>query len=620
MTTQNVTFELKRGLASQWLQPGIPILRPGEPGVELDTGQIKIGNGSTQWTGLTYVGYVSGGDGFTFSGPTGSILFYDGNSLKGVTGLVTNGENIILAGSVYGNGIGDVNVTGAGVTFNGLGDVTISSGLDGYLSIVTGNQGIMMDRVMINSTTGGVAIGMNAGINGQDDNTIAIGNYTSSVFQPEKSILLSVGDTTVDDVSASTGSIVLNTAGTSKIQAGINSIVLNTVTNPNTLPAPSNSIVLNTDASSVIRNAYRSSAFYATPVRVDTNQITPLAYNPDTGEIVQGSTFKGKTASIPYVNVNGGFTVSNEFTFTAADGMQVKRISDTVNAGSFISLNSGDITIFEGVNGGAPGNVRVGNNRDVIFGGDIVPNKSGLEIGSTASPFSGIHAQAIFDNNNDFGSTSGYVLSCANGGGLRWVAPSGSSAGSPDSIIYNNGSGLVGSTFFQYSPGNGITMDGLSIYSNSTSTEGLFIGYYSGAFPMPGQDGIIIGYNAGVTGQGQGGIAIGNNAGAGGQGNNSVAIGTNAGFTGQKQNTVAIGYNAGRAGLGNNSIAISTAGFDIFSVPTNTIVLNASGNGFNHQPTTNSFFVKPIRSESNQILQTKLQLFYNQITGEIFSE
>ncbi len=49
------TIQLKRGLAESWKTLD-PILEPGEPGVELDTGRLKIGNGTDSWNDLEYLG------------------------------------------------------------------------------------------------------------------------------------------------------------------------------------------------------------------------------------------------------------------------------------------------------------------------------------------------------------------------------------------------------------------------------------------------------------------------------------------------------------------------------------------------------------------------------------
>lgn len=53
MATYNI--QLKRGKASSWSSLNI-ILDPGEPGFEIDTGKLKIGNGTTPWNNLPYLG------------------------------------------------------------------------------------------------------------------------------------------------------------------------------------------------------------------------------------------------------------------------------------------------------------------------------------------------------------------------------------------------------------------------------------------------------------------------------------------------------------------------------------------------------------------------------------
>lgn len=47
-------FQLKRGLAEAWTRVN-PVLRQGEPGFELDTGKLKIGNGTDNWNELPYL-------------------------------------------------------------------------------------------------------------------------------------------------------------------------------------------------------------------------------------------------------------------------------------------------------------------------------------------------------------------------------------------------------------------------------------------------------------------------------------------------------------------------------------------------------------------------------------
>jgi hypothetical protein len=47
------TLKLRRDTARRWARVN-PILADGEPGFEIDTGRLKIGNGSTKWLELEY--------------------------------------------------------------------------------------------------------------------------------------------------------------------------------------------------------------------------------------------------------------------------------------------------------------------------------------------------------------------------------------------------------------------------------------------------------------------------------------------------------------------------------------------------------------------------------------
>lgn len=49
------TFKFRRGSAEEWKRVN-PILNVGEPGFEIDTGKLKIGNGKDAWKELKYVG------------------------------------------------------------------------------------------------------------------------------------------------------------------------------------------------------------------------------------------------------------------------------------------------------------------------------------------------------------------------------------------------------------------------------------------------------------------------------------------------------------------------------------------------------------------------------------
>ena len=48
-------FQLRGGTAADWTAAN-PVLASREPGAETDTGKLKIGDGSTAWSSLPYVG------------------------------------------------------------------------------------------------------------------------------------------------------------------------------------------------------------------------------------------------------------------------------------------------------------------------------------------------------------------------------------------------------------------------------------------------------------------------------------------------------------------------------------------------------------------------------------
>lgn len=61
-----IRFQLRRGRASEWRSVN-PVLLQGEPGVETDTGKLKIGDGAAAWNALPY---ATGGD---IAGGTGTL-------------------------------------------------------------------------------------------------------------------------------------------------------------------------------------------------------------------------------------------------------------------------------------------------------------------------------------------------------------------------------------------------------------------------------------------------------------------------------------------------------------------------------------------------------------------
>lgn len=96
-------IQLRRGTSSTW-QSLNPILGQGEPGFEIDTGKLKIGDGLKAWNALEYiVGDGSGG---------GAVSFGDASSsAKGIVQLA-----------------GDLGGTAAAPTVPGLAERAVAMG------------------------------------------------------------------------------------------------------------------------------------------------------------------------------------------------------------------------------------------------------------------------------------------------------------------------------------------------------------------------------------------------------------------------------------------------------------------------------------------------------------
>ena len=62
-----ITYQLRRGASATWTKNN-PLLAAGEPGYEIDTHKVKIGDGTSKWKDLPYIGehnivsYVSHND------------------------------------------------------------------------------------------------------------------------------------------------------------------------------------------------------------------------------------------------------------------------------------------------------------------------------------------------------------------------------------------------------------------------------------------------------------------------------------------------------------------------------------------------------------------------------
>lgn len=64
------TIKLRRGPAAEWVLDN-PVLEAGEPGYEIDTGKLKIGDGVQAWNDLAYLAGAGSVGPQGPAGPTG---------------------------------------------------------------------------------------------------------------------------------------------------------------------------------------------------------------------------------------------------------------------------------------------------------------------------------------------------------------------------------------------------------------------------------------------------------------------------------------------------------------------------------------------------------------------
>ena len=119
-------MQFRRGTAAQWTAAN-PTLYSGELGLETDTNQFKIGDGTTAWNSLSYGGLIGPTGPQAATGPTGPQGTTGPTGIQGPTGVT--------------GATGPQGATGAGVTgATGPQGPTGPRGADGIIG-VDGNTG-----------------------------------------------------------------------------------------------------------------------------------------------------------------------------------------------------------------------------------------------------------------------------------------------------------------------------------------------------------------------------------------------------------------------------------------------------------------------------------------------
>jgi hypothetical protein len=88
-------IQIRRGTALQWCSAN-PVLASGEPALETDTNKFKVGDGSTAWNSLRYVGF-DGGNLDAPAPPCGSSSSSSSSSSGGIISCPAPSMRILLA-------------------------------------------------------------------------------------------------------------------------------------------------------------------------------------------------------------------------------------------------------------------------------------------------------------------------------------------------------------------------------------------------------------------------------------------------------------------------------------------------------------------------------------------
>jgi|1048.fasta_scaffold23524_2 hypothetical protein len=129
----SATIQVRRGTASQWTTAN-PTLAAGEIGFESDTNKIKIGNGSTAWSSLSY---AAGGNQFetsiVFEGATAdsyetTLTATDPTADRTITLPDASGTVVLADGSGNVTVSGNLTVSGTTTTVNST-EITVQNAL-----------------------------------------------------------------------------------------------------------------------------------------------------------------------------------------------------------------------------------------------------------------------------------------------------------------------------------------------------------------------------------------------------------------------------------------------------------------------------------------------------------
>lgn len=138
-TTQVIEtiFQFKRGNAEDWKKVN-PVLAAAEPGFELDTGKLKIGDGKTEWNFLKYQNET-----YTLSVDGKSLILNSENKI-GLVGYESAKQGQMLVKDNE-KGLAWVNPVSETVFNEAVGNAQAAAAQAGNYATQAGNQAVLAD-------------------------------------------------------------------------------------------------------------------------------------------------------------------------------------------------------------------------------------------------------------------------------------------------------------------------------------------------------------------------------------------------------------------------------------------------------------------------------------------
>lgn len=427
MPRQN-TIQLRKGTLAQWNSKNTEVLASGEPGFETDTLRLKIGNGTTAWSELSYVGLAGTGTSgylpkFNSSQGVANSLVYDNGTNVGIgttsptANLHVNGSGIFSSGLNVNRNISIdnnqlyINKTGIFLPFGS--SLIPAIKFSGYFtSTFATMDNVICNQLEINnnlyiptseasqtspglffSTNGGGVAGISSNTYG-DTVTILANNLRNSLV--ESATFDSFGINTENLYATSTQSQFVNTQTINAQDLLVKQGVIKVNNSYNN----AYSMTINSSGINIVYNAGNAEVKYTDPVEYPTFIVTNNSIDSNAvfndyfiqtgfqiGELVLFKEFTGANAVY-----NGIYSIQNTSPVVAGN-IRLVRASGytngtTLNDGFSVNVSNNNIQQKYVLNGTSI----IGTN-NLIFSPDLGQSVMNVELNKDVSFAQGIYAK-----------------------------------------------------------------------------------------------------------------------------------------------------------------------------------------------------------------------------------